>query len=48
MSDIEDMQKENDMDDNETLSEGEVFEKEDWYLDEDDDFSDTCDYDDND
>ena len=33
MSDIEDMQKENDMDDNEPLSGGggEVFDKDDWY-----------------
>ena len=33
MSDIEDMQKENDMDDNEPLSGGggEVFDKNDWY-----------------
>ena len=32
MSDIEDLQKENDMDDNEPLSGGgEVFDKDDWY-----------------
>ena len=30
------------MDDNEPLSEGEVFDKDDWYFDEDDDFNDTC------
>ena len=48
MSDIEDMQKENDMDENEPLSEGEVFDKYDWYFDEDDDFNDTCGDDDND
>ena len=48
MSDIEDMQIENGMDDNEPLSEGEVFDADDWYFDEDDYFSDTCDYDDND
>ena len=48
MSDLEDMQKEDDMDDNEPLSEGEVFDKDDWCFDEDDDFNDTCGDDDND
>ena len=45
MSDIEDMQKENDIDHSEPVIEEEVFDKDDWYFDEDD-LNDTCDDDD--
>ena len=48
MSDIEDMQKESDTDDSEPMIEEEIFDKDDWNFNEDDDFNDTCDDDDDD